>query len=212
MPLILTDNIADIEKMVIRECINVANQEFPTLAKAVRADFAANFRPIFILTKEYDALVNGTLGYELGPVDPAGRMHEIMNIMEKSIRVDFTRFGLRGTKITGGLELNAFQADFEDILASPAAVQMTEKEQYLPWLEWLIIRGDKVIIKDYRFRLGRYRSSRTGGGLMFHKDGGLWRVPPEYSGTKSNNWFTRAIEDSLVFIENLISDSIVRRL
>ena len=60
----------------------------------------------------------------------------------------------------------------------------------LHWLQWLLEKGDTIIIDSYEYS-PRSGFGRSGGGSM--KLGGSWRVPPEYAGTPENNF----ISDSL---------------
>jgi hypothetical protein len=80
------------------------------------------------------------------------------------------------------------------------AMTKTEKGESLPWLEWLLLKGNDKIIQDYSITYinNSYRS-RTGSAIMVSNPNG-WRVPVNFAGTEDNNWTTRAI--------NKISDKI----
>jgi hypothetical protein len=72
----------------------------------------------------------------------------------------------------------------------------------LPWLEWLLLYGGKIIVRDYRVKMGSNNRSRTGMAVMVESSGSNWRVPTEFAGTSNNNWVTRAINK----IDNKILD------
>ena len=57
-----------------------------------------------------------------------------------------------------------------------------------------VIRGCKILIKNYTVKFGPNNRSRTGFAIMVGSDEN-WRVPPEFAGTKTNNWITRALEN-----------------
>jgi hypothetical protein len=60
----------------------------------------------------------------------------------------------------------------------------------LHWLDWLLNRGDQIIVVGYEY------NPQTGLGrskLGNMKTGGSFRVPPEFSGTQENNFVTRAL-------------------
>jgi hypothetical protein len=44
---------------------------------------------------------------------------------------------------------------------------------------------------------------------MIPRSGKSWRVPTKYSGTIEDNWITRAVEDSMDFLEKL-TESVIR--
>lgn len=100
-------------------------------------------------------------------------------------------------------------ADFDDILALPEASYFTDKQQLIPWLQWLIIEGDKVIVRDYDFSVRNNRFSRTGLGIMVEGAGRRWKVPAEFSGTVQNNFITRALRDADREIEDIIINEII---
>lgn len=65
------------------------------------------------------------------------------------------------------------------------------------WLEWLLTRGSEVIldfdiVESTNLRGNKY--SRTGLSLMIHPFEGAWRVPPEFAGTRKDNFILRMIE------------------
>lgn len=74
----------------------------------------------------------------------------------------------------------------------PGTSVITELGTQLKWLEWLLTKGDSVVITGYYYapEIGR---GRSGGGTM--KIGGSFRVPPNFSGTLENNFITRAFSD-----------------
>ena len=60
----------------------------------------------------------------------------------------------------------------------------------LHWLSWLLTLGDSTIVVGY------YYDPETGvgrSGLGTMSEGGFFRVPPEFSGTRANNFVTRAL-------------------
>ena len=69
----------------------------------------------------------------------------------------------------------------------------------MPWLEWLLLKGNQIIVRNYEVKIGSNSRSRSGDAIMISSSEN-WRVPPEFIGTNTNNWTTRAlskIEDEL---------------
>jgi hypothetical protein len=155
---------------------------------------------------EYSALIEGNLQYEFGIVDPASRISEILEAIKNGASVTTQPPRLVGNKILGNLKFGMIQKDFSDLLSLGAASFVTEKGSQLNWLEWLLTQGDSVIISDYDFIFGSSQYSRTGMGIMKQRNGGSWRVPPEYAGTTSNNWITRAIDAASQQIDQTINN------
>jgi len=90
---------------------------------------------------------------------------------------------------SGGVEINIQPDDFSNLLSLPEGHSVYLGGD-LHWLDWLLNRGDEVIVVGYQY------NPQTGLGrsnLGNMKSGGSFRVPPEFSGTKENNFITRAM-------------------
>lgn len=76
-----------------------------------------------------------------------------------------------------------------DLLELQDGIVTTEKGEDLPWLSWLLTKGDDIIIADYHIQFGVFAASRSGGAIMVPSL--EWAVPPEYAGVEGDNWLTR---------------------
>ena len=92
--------------------------------------------------------------------------------------------------LKGTLEINFQRDNFINLLSLQSGHVLTEKGTDLHWLDWLLTKGDTTIITGYTYIPGPL--GRSGGGEM--NIGGLWRVPPEFSGTITNNFITRSFK------------------
>lgn len=88
-------------------------------------------------------------------------------------------------RLNGGLEVIISGVDAGDI---PEAIKSVPNSK-LNWLEWLLEKGDTPIIIGYRYSASD--KGRTGGGIM--KPGGVFRIPPSFSGTEEENFIIRAL-------------------
>ncbi len=209
----LIDPINVIEKRILRAIIDLMNVKFPLIVSAVEADIANNFARIFLSEPEAQSLESGDLmiRFGLSPSTTIPALDMILNTLANSVKVKFTKFSLSGTRINGGLKIEAVRDDFKDIIGLPVSTITTTNGTNLPWLEWLLLEGDKIVVADYNVRYGNFPSSRSGGGIMVESKGGF-RVPPQYSGVIDNNWITRAIDSSIKYLEKLCLGSIERNL
>lgn len=92
----------------------------------------------------------------------------------------------------GGIELNIQPDNFANLLGLPQGHSFYQ-DGNLHWLDWLLNRGDEIIVAGYQY------DPQTGIGrskLGNMKTGGSFRVPPEFSGTEQNNFITRALVGS----------------
>lgn len=178
-----------------------------------------------VSSRHHVSLISGTLRAQFGIVNPAPLLTAIIDAIRESVSAKV--IPPSGDNF-GGVEFGAFRADFSDALNSGVATYKTTGSRRfpggvtLPWLQWLLFEGDRVVIPNYdilvagaaspagytRRKVGRFASSRTGGAIMVKRDyvgksryhasqgrmGSGWRVPPEYAGTASRNWLTEAAD------------------
>lgn len=131
----------------------------------------------------------GSFAAELGLVSGTGpeAVDAIVIAMTNSFALDIKNVDSKNLR--GGVIAKFMPATFASLLYLPEGVVSTDKGESLHWLRWLLLDGFKVIVTGYSFRFKN--TGRSGGGYM--KKGGVWRVPPEYAGTSSDNFITRAL-------------------
>ena len=156
---------------------------------------------------EYSALLYGQLKAEFGLPDSESRVNSIINFWE-NITVEYKNTKISRSSLNGGFKISMIKRDFTDVLSTNDAVFITEKGDALNWLEWLLLFGNKTIIKEYNVELGPNQRSRTGMAIMKGAISGKWSVPSSYSGTINNNWITRAIDTADASINNILSKAL----
>lgn len=144
---------------------------------------------------EVKSLDGGILAAEFGLPDGGRRIEDIIDFWVNNIIVSKKKATASGGKINANLTIKMIPTDFEDVLGFESATITTEKGQVLPWLEWLLKFGDRVIVRDYTIFFGGNRRSRSGGAIMVKSNGRSWGVPSAFSGTIDNNFVTRALDE-----------------
>ena len=109
-------------------------------------------------------------------------VNAVVKAIVNSIRVNVDKID---GKLNGGLQITLDGIDGDDI---PEGVKKVAYSN-LNWMQWLLEKGDAPIIIGYRYSASD--KGRTGGGIM--KPGGVFRIPPAFSGTEENNFVTRAL-------------------
>ena len=138
-----------------------------------------------LLSKGAFGSLNAQFGLRSNDADEAVRM--VISLVSDSLRVKITPMNI---KLKGRVEFNFQPTDFSSLLGLKSGHVMTEKGQDLHWLDWLLTKGDMTIITGYSYIPGN--AGRSGGGFMDF--GGVWRIPPEVSGTAQSNFITRSFE------------------
>lgn len=157
---------------------------------------------------EYEALLSGRLKAEFGLPDSDSRVSSILQFW-RNIVVEYRPVKVKNNiNLSANFTINMIKSDFSDAISLGAATFTTEKGSELNWLEWLLLFGNKTIIKDYEVVLGPNPRSRTGLAVMRGVISGKWSVPSEFAGTINNNWITRSIDSVDSQINKLLLDSL----
>lgn len=160
---------------------------------------------------EYRQLVSGYLKIELG-LEDAESVESIITQLADTTKARILPISIYGNSLQGGIIIEAIQSDnISNIIYSDKAYVYDRSGYVLPWLEWLLLMGNSVLVKGYDVKYGPYPSSRSGGGIMV-RSGGDWRVPPEFKGTINDNWTTRAIDRLDNSIPKIIKNNIEKNL
>jgi len=133
-----------------------------------------------------------------------------------TLNVEFYGFALsKGSYLKGKVHITLLPTDLSSVLSIPEANFTSEDGFNIPWLYWLLNKGNSYIIVGYKY-IPLTGLGRANWGIMQktrnNASKGSWRIPPEYAGTINNNWFSRGIAASISKIEavytNIISEEI----
>ncbi len=142
--------------------------------------------------------IRGELGLKASMVNSA--INDIATSISESTEIVVKKFKKSGTKITGGITVNIQPAELRNVLSLSSGELSYKSSTYktsveLDWLEWLLTKGDSIIVGKFEFAVEPGRG-RSGQGRMKKAVGG-WRVPPSISGTIEDNFITRAFDDKV---------------
>jgi hypothetical protein len=182
---------SEIEKLIMNDLVRQLNSAFRNKMPEIKEITGDLLQQYIRAQPTYNAIVNGTLKYELGLVNPTARLLNIVDELVRNIKVTFDPFTADGKQFKGGITINAVKSDYSDIIKLRDSILVTEKGVKLEWLRWLLLDGRAIIIGDYHVEFGNW--GRTGGAAM--RKGGKWQVPSENAGRQADNFITDAIRD-----------------
>lgn len=201
--------VIETEQQIIQGILSSIKDDFDSYMKNAAKKASSSIQNIvrnaIISSPEYQSIISGKLQLDFGIPDPVPRLQNLLNIWE-NIQLESSRITISRARLNGGFTLYMVKSDFSDVLSADAAKVITEKNQTLNWLEWLLLMGDKTIIRDYHVVYGPNPASRTGGAIMVKKQ--RWKVPSEFSGTITDNWITRALDSVESSIDNAITKAL----
>ena len=170
----------------------------------ISRDIGTLTRELITSSPEIQSLKGGVLKGDFGipkGEDPTGA---IIDAIVNSVDIIHTIVSSGGSGLTGGITVNIQPQSFSNLLSLPGVKVITKKGTVLPWLEWLLTFGDRIIITEYH--VDHDTSGRS--GLASMASGGTFRVNPSFSGTTENNFISRAFQGS----ENRIASIIKRHI
>jgi hypothetical protein len=200
----IIDSKNKIEGNILKSCENELKNIFSKARPKIHSAVINLVIEALQKSPEIISLQAGTLKTDFGlDFDPT---ETIIYAIANSTYINFKGFRLNKNSVTNILSVYIQPSDFKNILSMSDASVLTDKGQSLPWLEWLLLEGDAIIVTEYHVEYGAYESSRSGGAIM--KPSGVFRVNPAYSGTAENNFITRALASYGDQIKEIVRKSI----
>jgi len=187
----LLDSVSEIEKKVNTAIADLANKEINNSrveilqkCQSLISGWILSQPEIMSLNSSSPDSLAGQFG--LIPGQAASATGSIINAVKDSITVKIAKFN---NKLQGGITVEFQPANFLNILSIPQGHTSISGGD-LHWMDWLLKRGDNIIIVNYQYD-PKSGVGRSGLGRMI--SGGAFRVPPQFSGTDTNNFITRAL-------------------
>tara|TARA_B100002019_G_scaffold65741_1_gene56455 strand:- start:8727 stop:9365 length:639 start_codon:yes stop_codon:yes gene_type:complete len=189
----ILESEAEISKRILKALLPQVDKHFKKAFLRCENQINDIVMNAIVSNRTYSSLVSGQLKTEFGLDNASGRLSEILTFWRK-ITVDYKKPKIVQDQIKASFSLSMIKSDYSDVLKTSGATVNTEKGSKLEWLEWLLLFGDKTIVKEYEIKLGPNPKSRSGGGIMINSKNGRWSVPPAFAGTAKKNWITEAID------------------
>lgn len=191
----LTDPIKYIEGKVNSSLAKLLNERLYSKLGIIKNDLSAlvggwiREQPEIksLLSRDPSSLA-GHFGIPSGQADNS--VEAIIVAIQQTISYKFNKFN---DSLEGSLLFVCQPTSFSNVLSiSSGHVNYNNGKENvdLHWLDWLINRGDSIIVSDYEYKAA-VGTGRSNLGTM--KIGTSFRVPSAYSGTEDNNFITRAL-------------------
>lgn len=199
----LLESDKDISNAILNGIINYIKPKIPLIVQNIRNKLPNVITSFIINEPEYQSLKTGKLRYEFGIPD-VSVVDNVVNFWANNFTITSQPIAKKNNQIHYSLSIGMIKENFNDVLSlNDSVVYDSLSGITLPWLEWLLLDGGKIIVKNYEVRMGPNPRSRTGMAVMIESKKN-WRVPSEFAGTINNNWITRAIDNINNEITNII--------
>ena len=205
----------DLKRQLNRAILEELNRIFDGAFRSVESIIQQSFRDAMKGEIEYLSLMGS------GPESLKGHfgiansqdVEDVVTAISSIIRIDVGKLRmLKGEiKVKFTVSLDNIRKIVEGLVDVGLGGHLTEKGTEIPWIEWLILRGNQIIIREYDvfFRSGAGRSRQA---IMVGGRKKRWRVPPMFQGTANNNWITRSLLSMEKNIEDITVQEITKRM
>lgn len=204
--IVLTDSNTTIRNNILTELKTLVDAAITKTVIALRKPLIDLIKTALRSEPEYSSLISGQLRSEFGIAD-VGNVDIAINNISNSIDIEKKPTSINNLGLSGGIELKIINnQNYGGALSDDSAfVNDVERGYSLPWLEWLLLKGNAILVRNFEVQFGSNPRSRSGNAIMITSSSN-WRVPPEFAGTIRDNWTTRAIDrindDVLKLVQN----------
>lgn len=184
----LLESDREIQKKINKALSKQATMVMNSAAKDVYNNLKPIVRTAIASSPAISSLRGGRLMADFGLTkDPTPL---IIEAVADSIQVKPKKVTFSGSRAVTGMEIYIQPTSFANLFSLPVAEQVI-KDGRLPWLKWLLTLGDTLIIADFGIQYGPF--GRTGKARMTRKNA-PFQVNPQFSGTASNNFISKALK------------------
>lgn len=204
----IVESSDQIVKLILDQLKDEINKTIKSALPNIQKDVKSIVRNALVSEPEYGSLKAGTLRAEFG-ISDSSAVDSVIDLMVNTLEIKLDPIKVAGNKLVGGFLLTMIKSDdISGVIYNDNAKVIDNARGYsLPWLEWLLLKGNETIVQNYSVKYSNSPLSRSGLALMVESQNN-WRVPPNFSGDQNNNWTTRAISKIDKEIVNIISKNI----
>jgi hypothetical protein len=203
----LLESDSQIRSLILNSIISQLKQTIAKSIPKINNDLKILVKQALKEEPEYQSLVGGKLRAEFGIPD-SNSVDSVVEALGNTLEITQSPLVAGPSGIKGGFILYMMKSsDMGGIIYTDIASSIDSKGYSIPWLEWLLLKNNQILVKNYEVRYTNSSRSRSGMALMYHSDSN-WRVPPEFAGSITNNWTTRAVDR----IESKVYDTIKKHI
>ncbi|NBX98090.1 hypothetical protein EBQ81_04485 [bacterium] len=202
----ILENSKQIQETMLRTLLPQVSSFMHKVITTIKKELPEIVQEVIFNSPEYTSILGGDLKYQFGLPDSASKLNGLINIWTNNINIEYVKPSISNGQIKSKFSASMIRADYSDVLGTDyAKMNDTQRGYSLPWLQWLLLDGNQILIEESVIVLGPNPNSRTGFAVMKPSRTGSWRVPSEFAGTIQDNWLTRAVNDASPKINNLLN-------
>lgn len=200
-----------IENIIAADLLKQINIKLPRVIKSVNKRMQDVMSLALYQHPTVKSLIAGKLRSEFGLADPKTSIIPILEEIVKSVKIEINDLKLQNTSIVGKFQIVGILIG--DLLSSPASSYVSEPSgSKINWLDWILRKGQKIILRNYVIRFKPSPKSRTGDALTTKWTRHNYRVSPEFAGVPNKNFITETIKSVEEKIESIVIEEFSRIL
>lgn len=193
---------------------NHINQAISKIGNGPTSKIQGLIRYAITSQPEWDSLRDGKLQKDFGLPD-GHNIDSLLSIWANEFILKVTPCKISAGQITGGVSLSLIEEGYSSALSNTVS-EIQSKGGTVFWLQWLLLAGNNVLVKDYSvvYNLNSIsrKSSRSGEALMKFKSGDTFKVDARFAGTDDDNFITRGLKSIEDDIMNILWDEISKHI
>jgi hypothetical protein len=189
----LLESNEQIVKLILDNLKKHLSIVFDKALPKIEKDIKSIVKEALISEPEYASLKAGTLRAEFG-IQHIDNVDSVVDALVNTLNIEYNGIKVSKSNLNSKILITMVKKDdISGIIFTDIASVIDDKGYSLPWLRWLLLEGNKVIVQNYSVNYTNSPRSRSGMALMIQSDKN-WRVPTNFAGSENNNWVTRAID------------------
>lgn len=204
-----------VRRYIIDQLIKEISYTLYRASRQIRRRARDLFERVIRTSSAWQSLMHGKLAGHLG-FESGYERYRLDAVLEKwldEIYITIPPITNDGTKMKAKLTLGLLDLNYKEVLKIPEA-EIISKGGIVKWLDWLLTQGNNAVVQrfhvSFNLNIVQIQYSRSKQALMFK--GGQWSVPPEFAGTKTDNFATRAIIGAMDTFLDIIEEEFMKNI
>ncbi len=206
----------EIANKILKALVKELGPHFSSAVEGIREGASNLVKEAIASSPEMQSISGSTFRFDVGltAAHAAQAVAIFAESISNSVEVKYTPIKKSGRKLKGGITVIIQSLSYQNIPDIPLAWELTSGEK-ANLKSILLELGDSILVYGYEIQYGPF--GRSGGARMKKSAEGTWgvgagisRVPPNFSGTNSKNFISRALESK--DFESSLSTLLVKKL
>ena len=165
----IVESDSQIENMILHALVKEANKILTNVKNKVVSNVKPVIRTALENSPAIESLRSGVLKIDFGLTKDS--TPAIIDTIVNSVDARTVRFSVVGSSIKGGLTLTVQPTDYSLLTTNPAIGGQVIKGGVMPWLDWMLVAGDAIIVANFGVEYWYTDSFVLRAGYIYDQEG-----------------------------------------